>query len=229
MSDSAADTASDTPSAARRIAVFDLDVTLTRYDTYLPFLFGFTRRYPHRSLRLAMLPLRLLALWRWRDRQWVKHSFLTAFVGGQPRARLDAWAEKFAARIIDKAMREPGLKRLRAHQDAGDRVVLASASFDIYVEKIARHLNIDEVLASRLKWDADDRLQGMDGPNCRHAEKLRRVQALLGQQSGHHVTAYSDSHADLPLLAWAESGVAVCPSKRLTHQVAGLELEVVDW
>ncbi len=213
----------------RRIAVFDLDVTLTRYDTYLPFLFGYVKRNPTRGWRVALLPLRLLALWKLGHRRWVKESFLKAFLGGASKASLEDWAQHFADEIIEKAMRKPGLQRLRAHQDAGDRVVLASASFDIYVEKIAEHLNIEEVIASNLRWDDAQRLAGIDGENCRHEEKLKRVKALLQQDDGHHVTAYSDSHADLPLLAWAESGVAVCPSKRLTHQVAGLGLEVEDW
>lgn len=217
------------PDQARRVAVFDLDVTLTRYDTYLPFLYGYVKRNPKRFGTLALLPLRLMAFWRLGDRQWVKQTFLKAFLGGESKSALDAWATRFADKVIQKAMRKPGLQRLRAHQDAGDRVVLASASFDIYVEKIAAHLNIDEVIASNLRWDAQQRLVGIDGDNCRDEEKLKRVKALLQQEEGRHVTAYSDSHADLPLLRWAESGIAVCPSKRLTHQVAGLGLEVEDW
>lgn len=212
-----------------RVAVFDLDVTLTRYDTYLPFLFGYLRRNPRRIWRVTIVPLILLSFWRWGDRQWVKQTFLRAFIGGESRARLEEWAQTFAQQVLAKAMREPGLKRLRAHQDAGDRVVLASASFDIYVEKVAAGLHIDEVIASNLRWNEQNRMAGIDGKNCRDGEKLKRVKALLGKANGHHVTAYSDSHADLPLLAWAEVGVAVCPSKRLTHQVAGLGLEVVDW
>lgn len=214
---------------AQRIAVFDLDVTLTRYDTYLPFLFGYVRRNPRRIWRLMLLPLKMLAVWKWRNRRWVKQNFLQAFVGGEKKADLDHWAEHFADMIFAKAMREPGLKRLRSHQQAGDRVVLASASFDIYVEIIGGLLEIDEVIASNLLWDDNKRLQGIDGENCRHEEKLKRVKALLQQEQGGHVTAYSDSHADLPLLGWAEVGVAVCPSRRLTHQVAGLGLEVVEW
>lgn len=218
-----------TCSQQRRIAVFDLDVTLTRYDTYLPFLFGYLRRNPWRAWRLLVLPMVLLSFWRWGDRQWVKQSFLRCFIGGVTRPQLEQWADVFAEEVLAKAMRAPGLKRLRAHQDAGDRVILASASFDIYVEKIAAGLSIDEVIASNLQWDVHNRMAGIAGKNCRDEEKLKRVKALLGKADGHHVTAYSDSHADLPLLAWAEVGVAVCPSKRLTHQVAGLGLEVVDW
>lgn len=216
---------------SQRTVVFDLDVTLTRHDTFLPFVIGYLRyQRKRRSLALWRLPVSLLKFWRWGDRSWVKTQVLRAFLGGQRRHRIEAWAERFVGELMQDAMREQGVAQLRQHQRDGDRVVLASASFDIYVERLAARLGIAEVLATRVAWDARDRLVGMDGENCRDDEKLRRVKALLGQpDNGDGVTAYSDSHADLPLLSWAENGVAVCPSKRLFHQVAGLGLEVARW
>ncbi len=215
----------------RRIVVFDLDVTLTRYDTFLPFVVGYLRYAPpRRGLKLWRLPFSLLAFWRWRDRTWVKTRVLQAFMGGEPRARIETWADRFVGHLMEDAMREQGLAQLRRHQHDGARIILASASYDIYVERLARRLGIEEVLASHMAWDSRGRLTGMDGENCRDDEKLKRVRHLLGDtEEGRGVTAYSDSHADLPLLAWAENGVAVCPSKRLFHQVGGLGLEVARW
>ncbi|RJS94051.1 HAD family phosphatase [Salinisphaera sp. Q1T1-3] len=214
-----------------RIVVFDLDVTLTEYDTFLPFLFGYLRHYRRRrSLKLYRLPINLLKFWRWGDRTWLKTEMLRAFLGGEPRHRIDGWVAEFVEELMDEAMREQGLAQLRAYQRDGVRVILASASFDIYVRAIADALNIDEVLATRAAWDHRDRLVGMDGENCRDDEKLRRVKGLADMPAdGSRVAAYSDSHADLPLLRWAEHGVAVCPSKRLFHQVGGLGLEVARW
>lgn len=214
-----------------RIVVFDLDVTLTEYDTFLPFIVGYLRHHrKRRSLLLWRLPLALLKFWRWGDRTWLKTEMLRAFIGGEPRARVAAWTERFVDDLLAEAMREQGLVQLREFQSRGVRVVLASASFDIYVERIAAKLGIEEVLATRSAWNSRGRLVGMDGQNCRDDEKLRRVKALSGMpEDGAGVAAYSDSHADLPLLSWAEHGVAVCPSRRLFHQVGGLGLEVVRW
>jgi len=215
----------------QRIVIFDLDVTLTRYDTFLPFVWGYLRwARRRRGLELWKLPLYLMAFWRWGDRTWVKTCVLRAFMGGEPRARIEAWTERFVEHLLDDAMRESGLMQLRQHQEEGARVILASASFDVYVGPLAARLGIPEVLATRVKWDKRDRLAGMDGENCRDHEKLRRVRGLLPDvEHGHGVTAYSDSHADLPLLGWAENGVAVCPSKRLFHQIGGLGLDVAHW
>lgn len=214
----------------QRIVVFDLDVTLTRYDTFLPFVIGYLRYHrKRRSLSLWRLAS-LLKFWHWGDRTWVKTQVLRAFVGGQTRERLDAWSGRFVDELLEDAMREQGIEQLRRYQAEGARVILASASFDIYVKPLAERLGIDEVLATRVAWSARDRLVGMDGENCRDYEKLRRVKAMADMPAqGQGVTAYSDSHADLPLLSWAENGVAVCPSKRLFHQVGGLGIEVARW
>lgn len=214
-----------------RIVVFDLDVTLTQYDTFLPFIVGYLRHHrKRRSLRLWKLPLGLLKFWRWGDRTWLKTEMLRAFVGGEPRARVAAWTERFVDNLLAEAMRAQGLVQLRDYQSHGVRVILASASFDIYVDRIAEKLGVDEVLATRAAWNSRGRLVGMDGENCRYEEKLRRVKALPDMpEDGVGVVAYSDSHADLPLLSWAEHGVAVWPSKRLVHQVGGLGLDVVRW
>ena len=217
-------------SQSQRIVVFDLDVTLTRYDTFLPFVIGYLRyQRKRRSLSLWRLAT-LLKFWRWGNRTWVKTQVLRAFIGGQPRERVEAWADRFVEELLQDAMREQGLDQLRRHQQEGARVVLASASFDIYVARLAKRLDIEEVLATRAAWNARGRLVGMDGENCRDDEKLRRVKAMDDMPAdGRGVTAYSDSHADLPLLSWAENGVAVCPSRRLFHQVGGLGLEVARW
>ena len=41
---------------ARRLAVFDLDGTITRHDTLVPYLMGYGRRHPAGLWRLWRLP-----------------------------------------------------------------------------------------------------------------------------------------------------------------------------
>lgn len=221
------------------VAVFDLDKTLTRRDTFLPFLLGYLRRRPRRIWRLPLLPLALVRIvaapgggnpgTKQRDtRGRVKQAVLRAFLGGAPRAGVAAWGEAYAERVMAEGLRPGCLAALRKHQAAGERVLLATASFDVYVEPLARRLGIEEVVCSRIAWDAAGRVTGIDGGNCRDHEKLRRVQARLGDD-GSGVIAYSDSHADLPLLTWAGRGVAVSPTPRLARAAAAPGFELRDW
>lgn len=214
----------------RRVAVFDLDETLTRRDTFLPFLFGHLQRHPWRVWVFAPLVIRLLAFWHWGDRTWVKRCFLVSFLGGLRRDALQPWAHAYAQRVVQNELRPRSLAQLQAHQSAGDRVILATASFDIYILALAEQLGIHEVIASRVAWDERNRLCGITGDNCRDQEKLDQVRALLGPDCDpQSVVAYSDSHADLPLLAWAGEGVAVSPTPQLAARTQALGLRTEQW
>jgi phosphatidylglycerophosphatase C len=78
------------------IALFDLDGTIARRDTYLAYLLGFLARHPERWPRAAPLPIAVLChLAGWRSNTWLKTTFLRAVLGGIPRGRLESWTESF--------------------------------------------------------------------------------------------------------------------------------------
>ena len=63
--------------AARRLAVFDLDGTLSRHDTFFPFVLGLLARHPTRWPRVALLPIPALGyLLRRLDRGGLKGAIL---------------------------------------------------------------------------------------------------------------------------------------------------------
>lgn len=224
------------------IAVFDLDKTLTRRDTFLPFLLGYLRRRPWRVWRLLFLPLALVRVvfvpsrttghgpqtTQQNRRTRIKQAVLRAFVGGARRAEVETWGGAYAERVAAEGLRPGCLAALREHRTAGDRVVLATASLDVYAIPLARYLGIGETICSQIAWDREGRLAGIEGGNCRDHEKLRRVCALLGDD-GAGVVAYSDSHADLPLLTWAGRGVAVSPTRALADAAAKLGFDIRRW
>ncbi len=199
------------------LAVFDLDSTLTRKDTYLDFLLRFLMSHPQRLPRTAGLPLDVIRFkLGQRNNSWLKQRFLQAVLGGVCRWELDTFSRRFVDRLWRRGMRQSVLERLAQHREAGDRLILVTASFDFYVRLLSEKLGIHEVVATGAEW-RDDRLSGkLAGQNCYGAEKLRRLDILLGEQrDSYHVTAYSDHHSDTELLAWADTAVAVAPTGRL--------------
>ena len=70
------------------VAVFDLDGTITRRDTYLAYLLGFLGRHPERWSRAAPLPFAVLYhLAGWRSNTWLKTTFLRAVLGAEGVSR----------------------------------------------------------------------------------------------------------------------------------------------
>jgi HAD superfamily hydrolase (TIGR01490 family) len=184
------------------LAVFDLDGTLTRGDTLVPFLrfVAGARGFALRALG-ALPPLAAWALRR-LERDRAKEAVLRSFLRGIPRAELERFAAAFARERLPDMMRPEALERLAWHRARGHRCVLLSASPTLYVEPWARAAGFDDVIATELGYDASGcATGGFEGANCRGEEKVRRLQARLGDLGRYTLHGYGDSPGDRPFLA----------------------------
>lgn len=194
--------------ARRRVAAFDVDGTLTTQDCVVPFL----RRTAGTTVlarRLLRSPLSLARAAARRDRDALKAASAAAAFTGRPVDAVVADAAGFARDVHDHRLRGEVVESLRRHVDAGDTVLLVSASFEVYLRPLAELLGVDDVLGVRLEVGSDGLLTGrLDGPNCRGPEKVVRLHDWLEQHAGGrrdvHLTAYGDSRGDRELLADAD-------------------------
>ncbi len=189
------------------VAAFDFDGTLTRRDTLPGFLLAACGR--RRLIGPAALASPgLLRRMRRRDRDGAKELLLGATLGGRPVAELTAVAERFADGLVRGGMRSDTLGRLRAHRSDGHRVVVISASPELWVGPVAQRLGVDAVLATRLEA-AGGRLTGRyDGANCRGDEKVRRLDEWL-DGADVELHAYGNSAGDAALLTRADHATLV--------------------
>jgi phosphatidylglycerophosphatase C len=191
-----------------RVAAFDVDGTLTTADCVVPFLrrTAGTGRLVGRLLRS---PASLVAAGSRRDRDGLKAASVAAAFRGVPLATVEADAERFAHMVYERWLRPEAVESLRSHLDAGDTVLLVSASFEVYLRPLADLLGASDVLAVRLEVDDAGVLTGrLDGPNCRGAEKVVRLHDWLDRHLGGrdavHLSAYGDSRGDREMLADAD-------------------------
>ena len=215
---------------SRRIALFDLDGTLTRRDTYVPFVLGLLLRRPARWVRT---PLLLVAALRYvlgqLDRGGLKGSILHLLFAGLPRNVLQDWATRFAAAALATRMHEAGVAALKSHLQAGDHVVLLSASPDLYVPLVGRELGVHEVHCTRIRW-AGERLDGrLAGPNMRDQAKARVLGQLRQAHPGLPVIAYGNSAPDLIHMRLCEEAVYVNPAAAETASLAAAGMHCVHW
>lgn len=196
------------PTAPAGIAAFDVDGTLTRSDCVVPFLRQ-TAGTRSLSTRLLRDPLGVARAAARRDRDALKIAATAAAFSGVVEADLVEPARAFAERVYRTNMRAEIVERLQAHRDAGDTVVLVSASFEVYLLPLAESLGAHHVISTRLEVDGEGRYTGrLSGRNCRGPEKVRRFHEWLDADHGGrptvHVTAYGDSAGDRELLADAD-------------------------
>jgi phosphatidylglycerophosphatase C len=195
---------------APALALFDLDGTITRHDTLLPFLAGYLLRHPWRLPRLLQAVPAMVRFPIDRDHGALKGALIHAALGGLARAHLEAWSARFVQRLLAGGLYAEALAAIAQHRARGDRLVLMSASPDLYVPRIARALGFDQCVCTQLAWRADGRLDGrLAAPNCRGEQKRRCLEALIARERPQCVIAYGNAGSDLPHLRLAQQAFLV--------------------
>ena len=141
----------------QKIAFFDFDDTLCRGDSILPYLLH--------CVRLGVAPWRqvLHALWgylRWRidpTRATNAKNLTLSYLAGRTQSEMDAlgrefFKEKLASRFFPAAREE--LERLRRE---GYRIVVVTASADVYMRLLPEFLPVDHVIATQGPRDENGR------------------------------------------------------------------------
>jgi len=214
-----------------RLAVFDLDGTITRHDTLVPYALGFVLR--NRPWRLLALPLVLPALLGYVvglvDHGGLKSAFIRVTLGGCRRKDLERWTTTFVERLVARDIFPQALEAIQAHARMDDHLVLMSASTDLYVPAIAHALGFREVICTGVRWDGE-RLRGtLTTPNRRGAEKAHCIEALRARYPGIETVAYGNAFSDLEHLKLVERGVLVNGSASAREEALHSAIGCTDW
>lgn len=136
---------------------------------------------------------------------------------GVREVRYRALVQAFAATLVRRPghFHRDGLRTLRRHQAAGDRIVIVTGCEDSLVRAVLAELGVVdvEVLASRLR-------EGRLGLRADwHNVGQRKVELLARHGIDAWHVAYGDSDHDLPMLALAGQAVLVNATPRFCRRV----------
>lgn len=194
------------------VAIFDLDGTLTTHDTFVSYLVTFGRR-SCKFGALAAMPFRIGGYLAklYRDYQ-LKEQLLRSFFGRVSRDRIEEHTDWFCREWLPGHLHPVGNRFLSEHLAQNHRVILLSASPDLYVPSVAQALGIGEALCTQVSFENGVCTGRLIGNNCKGIEKIARVREHLEvSEAPANSHAYGDSRHDLPLLNWVENGVLVKP------------------
>lgn len=194
------------------VAAFDFDGTLTRGGSMWPFLAEVCGIRRTVLAGMAVFPrLVLAALAGGTAADVAKEALLRRTLGGRDASAVSQAAAAFGRRHYRRNRRADVGARLEQHRRQGHRVVVVSASPELYVGPAGAELGVDAVIATRLAVDDRGRLTGgYDGRNCRGEQKLIRLEEWAATYSpGALVWAYGNSAGDRRLLGGADVGVDV--------------------
>lgn len=143
----------------------------------------------------------------------------------QPLARMLALRERFVAEWIVPAVAPGAPALLEKHRAQGDELLITTATSRFITEPIAALLGVTNLIATDPEVH-DGRYTGRIAgiPNFQGG-KVQRLRDWLARQAEPyaHLTAYSDSRNDIPLLEEAQAAIAVDPDAvlRATAQSRG--------
>ena len=221
--------------AARPVlAVFDLCDTLYAENTTRGFVRHFHARQGHRAtarlldwLHARRLPLYYVAAVaeRLSRRDLLRRAQLRT-LRGVDRATLAEAARAYAEEALPALAVPETQRRLAAHREAGDRVVIVSNSLDIVVEAVARKLDV-EWRASRLAW-RDGRCTGRIEHDLtgRKSALIAELTAAAPEPPELHV--YTDNPSDRDLVDRADRPTIVIPAGRRRTRWAGADAVYLD-
>jgi len=215
---------------ARRLVFFDLDGTVARRDTLLPYVARYLLRHPWRAWRLPAVLSSAAGFAVGRgDRGGLKGSLIRAGLGGVTAAEIESWNARFLPPLLAGGLFTAAVAAIEAHRRQGDHLILMSASVDLYVPEIGRRLGFDQTICSGVAW-RQERLDGrLRTANRRDQEKVRCFEAAASAHPGLATVAYGNSASDLPHMVLATRAVMINPSLRLRRMAEAHGMECVLW
>jgi HAD-superfamily subfamily IB hydrolase, TIGR01490 len=185
------------------LSVFDFDGTLTRHDSFLPFLWfafgtlGFLRHLPTMALP------GLAYLFRHLGRDELKARLIASFLTGVDVHWLSSRAEAYCRIFWRYLMRPTGLRGVAAELRSGAEVTLCSASPALVLAPFARRLGVG-LIGTELEVQGGRLTGRLLGGNCRGVNKVLRLEAQYGPLARYRLRAWGDTQGDHALLHAAQ-------------------------
>ena len=189
------------------VALFDFDGTLTCSDT-LPLYIRHATGWCGLALSmLSTLPaMVVLACSGWKsvwgiDAGSTKERLLRRCFARRTTHEVAQICADFVSKV-DAVLAPPVVERMQWHKAQGHKVVVVSASVDVWVKPWCDAHGVDEVIATRLQVECDRYTGRFDGPNCNGREKVNRI-AMHYNPHTYHIVAYGNSSGDYPMFHYA--------------------------
>ena len=147
-------------------------------------------------------------------------DFYVSTLAGRTLAEWRPWCERFLSEVVAPRVPASAHALVDTHRACGDRLVMTTATNRVLTELTARHLGIDDLLATEVEV-VDGRCTGRTRGVLNMREgKVTRLHTWLGEQglpadALSDAVFYSDSSNDLPLLQSVRNPVLVDPDARL--------------
>lgn len=207
----------------KTLALFDLDHTLLPIDSDYEWGQFLTRVCAVEPIAFAKRNADFFAQYQNGTLDAVEYlEFALGTLTQFSRQQLDDYQLAYMREVIEPHILPAARALVKQHQDAGDLVVIVTATNRFVTAPIARALNVEHLIAAEPELDDDGCPTGkLVGTPTSGAGKITHTQAWLAArgmklEDFERSYFYSDSQNDIPLLSIVTDPVATNPNATLT-------------
>ncbi|MCH4248192.1 MAG: HAD-IB family hydrolase [Acinetobacter populi] len=184
------------------LALFDFDGTLCKQDSFTGFMQSavpkhyFYRKCLKISPQIAAYYLKLYPANRMRP------LLFKTVLKDENADQAHLIGQHYAQYLVEHCLNQEVLARLKWHQQQQHQVVIVSASLNLYLQPVAKLLNVELICTQ-----VDDYHQVLTGAyrsaDCSCEEKVSRLKQHYDLQAFTKIYAYGNSHEDIHMLKLA--------------------------
>ena len=186
-----------------RLAIFDIDFTLTKKETLAEFYKYMIKKKPSLIRHLPRsLYAGLLYLFKVYDLKKAKEKFIS-FIDNVEENELEAIIKEFYKSVLSKILYEDSMEMMKKLKKDGCKIILISASSEFYLKEFYNIKEVDKIIGTRYEFGTKGSKGKIIGLNCKGEEKVIRLKEFIKEEKlevdfkGSFM--FSDSLSDEPL------------------------------
>lgn len=184
------------------IHFFDFDGTISTKDSFIEFIY-FTEGKLKTTLGFALLiPLFILYYLKIVPAARTKEIVLKLFYHKKTKAALFELGRAYINKDIATILRPRALQLLEELKTKGDKIVIVSASLDVWLLPFCELHGFD-LICTQLEYQNHQFTGKLKGLNCHGKEKVRFIKAKYDLSKYQKIAAYGDTKGDLYMLELA--------------------------
>lgn len=186
-----------------KLAIFDVDFTLTKRETLIEFYIFMVKKHPKLIIYAPFsIFSSILYLIKLFPASKTKENFI-AFINGISENDMKLLVKEFYEKRLSKIIYEDALTTLKKFKNKGYKVYLISASAEFYLNELYRIKEVDKIIGTQFTLSNGNHCKKISGENCKGEEKVKRLMKSLEEDNIEvdfkNSYMFSDSLSDLPL------------------------------
>ena len=201
-----------------KIALFDFCDTFVDFqtgDAFIDFIRENTKKkkaFIFEKFRTLLIKIRFFSVLSkfFPSNNW--HKKLKLFqLKGTTKSEIEHLSLLYYTELIRPHLITKIIQELQQYKEKGYSIYIVSGGFTDYIIHFCKEFEINEPIATNIKYQNGICLGVIDGIDCMHAAKIDKIKKVidLSNIDFEQSVAYSDSVTDLPLLTIVKNGVVI--------------------